>query len=423
MTRLYYKVTCVLSVLIAFSGGAADPANVRTDEFSFIYPLYPSARSAGTAGSLSLVQDDLYSFKTNPAATALLLRPELSGALIHRNWNNTTSFHGSETKVEGDRSAAASIGVGFPFPVYRGSFVIGGGYFLRNLFTRDLLYSGIDETAVHEPRIQESILEDGKLGSYTIGFGTAVSPAVTAGVSIHFWTGDYYEDYWQINVPDGPVGALDSLRIDQYLDTNFEGMNMTMGACITGRTGLRMGISLDTPFTLDRSGYFRADTTWFSGDSLWITGTEYRADAQFHLPFIVRLGLAVPVKQLTIATSMEFTDLSSMDWSGRSENSYSDPRTEQYCPLFMVASGVEYAAQRIPLILRGGCRWESNVFTPNDRGKGRFGYFFGAGLVLQSAVSLDFAIGRIDSETSQSAARFSSNNTNLQLLLSTSVRL
>jgi len=400
----------------------AGSTNVRTDEFSFIYPLFPNARSAGSAGALAVVQDDLYSFKTNPASAALLTRPELSGSLLHRAWRNTTSFYGSETLVDDSRSAMTSIGIGYPFPVYRGSFVIGGGFFARNLFTRDLLYAGIDEADDYEPRIQESILEDGKLGTYTLGFGTAVSPAVTVGASVHFWRGDFSEDYWQKNVPNSPVGGIDSLRIDHYLDANFDGMNMTIGACLSGRSGFRAGIALDTPFTLKRSGYFWADTTWYSADSLCITEMEYLTEAQFQIPFIIRFGLAIPIKQLTLATSFEFSDLSSMDWSGRSEDSFGDPRTGLYDELFIAAAGVEYAAKRIPLFLRSGCRWESSVFSPYDGGRGRFGYFFGTGVVLQSIVSLDLALGSMESDLTQSDARFSNKKWNYQLHLTTSIR-
>ena len=107
---------------IAFGQNAQEAVELIENEQGF------GIRAAGMGNAYTAVADDYSAIYWNPAGLAQLDYGQIYGSLYHNDYENSTGYFNSSISDNRTFTKLQSLGIAYPFPVRRGSFVIGFGY-------------------------------------------------------------------------------------------------------------------------------------------------------------------------------------------------------------------------------------------------------------------------------------------------------
>lgn len=307
----------------AFAQSAVDAVRILDNELGF------GARALGMGGAYTGLADDYSAIYWNPAGLALMQDSEFYGEVSHLNFQNEASFAGNLTEDTGNFTHLRSLGYAFPIPTTRGSFVLGIGYNRVKDFDQNLLFSGFNDQSngisfnidsmdyAFDRNVlqQEQIIDEGGLDQWSVGFGIALSPNVTAGVSAYAWNGnsDYELRFRQEDVDDNFnqfPGDFESYTVFQAISANYSGAGLKLGIMAETAPGLKLGatIALPTTFTVDEI-YAEDDELVFDDgqiDTYEAPVGEFRYEVK--TPFYFDGGLSYSNQQFTVGGSFRYRD-------------------------------------------------------------------------------------------------------------------
>lgn len=328
------------------------------------------ARAAGLAGAYVAIADDHEALLHNPAALARVPRPEISGTVERRAPRQEVTYLGHPEVSRVTKTTLHAAGFAYPFPVYRGSFVVGMAYDRAIPMNSEYFRTGAGGRVRSE---KESIIEEGSVGAWTTGVAFDLSPTLSLGASGTILAGSSRRDrtFHHLSTTGPDYGIDTSSRTD---NTSINAVTGTVGALLRPSKSVRLGITLHLPETYTLKGRYVWSGQFYEAvlDSL---GRELRVgtyvyeprDDRFEyklkLPLRVSTGVAVaaggPLTGLTVAGQVDLADWTQMELAGSTLRT--EDRQYAYRSVTEWRGGLEYAREMaittdspLPLRLRAG---------------------------------------------------------------------
>ena len=352
-----WPLAAALAGLLLSAGGGARAA--VPPDIPLISRPPMGVRAAGMAGACVAIADNYEALVHNPAALARVSRIEISGTVEQRAPKQEATYLNNPEASRITKTKIHALGFAYPFPVYRGSFVVGMAYDRAIPLDSEYYREGVGTGVQRE---QESIIEEGGVGAWTSGIAFDLSPTLSLGASGTIFAGSsqrnrtFHYGQWQ-----QMVGDFEATTSTTNMD--IDAVTGTLGALLRPFKVLRGGIVLHLPETHTLKGRITEDTQRYevAGDTL-----DYRDDYRFEdkvkLPLRISLGLAATpggaLTGLTVTGQADLADWTQIDYAGPIRAS---DRQYAYRSVTDLRVGIEYARDlalttdsRLPLRLRAG---------------------------------------------------------------------
>lgn len=325
MLRTIVVTVTLLSGGLLFGQSAFDAIRIVQDEIGF------GTRALAMGGAYTAAANDYSAIYWNPAGLTDVSRGQVFGELSNLTFANSAAFKGTLTEESDNYTNLRALGFAFPLPTRRGSFVIAGGYQRVRDFDQNLLFSGfnnqsnglsfdIDDTAYDFDRgvyQSQQVTDEGGLEQVSLGFGVALSPNVTAGLTANIWTGE--DDYqWTFRQEDREFMYEDfPANFDTYVRSrtilsDYSAFGLKAGATFDLGGGVKLGgaVGLPVTFTVEEDFSENDRLTFDDGfeDTFDYPGGvfEYKVKTPFHFDF----GASFNSDVLTLAASARYRDWS-----------------------------------------------------------------------------------------------------------------
>jgi len=382
-------------------------------------------RAAAMGNAYRSVADDYSAIYWNPAGLAQVTDFHISGSIMHRNFGNDVQYLNNAMDDSRTYTKFQNIGLAYPFPVARGSFVIALGYQKINhldgfadfgafspMSNGLVLDYGGGETYAFDRNVEQkyNTFRDGSMDQWSFGAAVDLSPNFSAGLALNFYGGSstYLLEYEQTDVNNLYTldNGLDFHRYEyrQRIISDYSGFEAKLGGLFYLTPSLKLGTSISFPFsiTIDEQ-YSESDAITYDDPTIPVDEYDLGSgefDYLVDLPFQFSSGISYEGRMFTLSGSIDYRDWSQMKFdvpSNRDADDYDTLLTqnrvlrEDYRPVLSYAVGGEIKAGDTGLILRGGYRYlpspEKNQSSDFDK---KF-YSFGIGYRVDYKTMINFA--------------------------------
>lgn len=337
-----------------------------------------SARSVAMGNAMTGLSQGFDAVLFNPAGLAQSRQSEVTGSLNILGYDNNATYFGKSTSDSRSQTNLSDIGLIYPFPTTRGSFVIAFGYNRSNDFNSVLGFNGFnpqssiiptlfdnnanydvpfqvglddeiyDSTTgavtitrmVVQKNVQQTGIqkETGGVGNWSVSAAMDMAQDISIGLTLNLITGSY--NYTRSFLETDPKGrfAYDTLSSlagavgfgsfnYSFTDNqDISGWNAKLGFLYRftdqdGNTMGRLGVTITFPsFITVNDNFSDAATAYF------LTGTSYSYpppgvssatsnNYDVTTPFKFGIGGSGGTKQLTLAADIEYTDWTQLQFS------------------------------------------------------------------------------------------------------------
>jgi long-subunit fatty acid transport protein len=380
------RTSLLLSFVLAATFSLFTPALSQSPpegepvEVPLAYDFGVGARAMGMGGAHIAVVEDASAIYYNPAGLAMIRRIELGAAFSYQDDVTYVDYRGEVMDSPLTSTDLHQVSLVYPVPTYRGSLVLGFAYHRTVSLDRNYFRSGANDVGQREV---EDIAERGGMGMYSIGVGFDASSDISLGASLSLLGGSSDIDYlFSLSGGDGGDYWYTS-------DADIDGVTGSLGMLYKFEPMGRFGLMVNFPKSISLDG------TYEDADFIEVFSDDIT------LPFSVAGGIAITPPNFVFALDLEFTDWSQIDFEGpiRYVDQYGRRRSA-YGSTTKVRAGVEALIPDAPVRLRAGYVYDpipyKLFFTDNsyhlvDIEEERDYFTFGGGIILQKAVTLDFA--------------------------------
>lgn len=353
-------------------------------------PVGSGARALGQGGAFIAVADDATASSWNPGGLAQLERPELSivGSFLstHQDYDagSTIWALGNESVSRGDLNYAS---IACPFRVFEKNLVAALNYQQIYDFHMDLDFD------VKPIRSGQNIDFESKggIGALTPAISMRVTPKLSVGVAVNFYTDEFFGNYaWKENY-SSTVNAAFLENIDTTFK-NFQAINITAGLLwhIWEKEDkhLTFGAVYDTPYTADVDRII--DFTHAGQDP-----SHFREHFEIDFPMSFGAGLGFRYSDaLSFSVDVTWTDWSEYmqedEQGGKSRPLGAAPEGTEIDDTYTVRFGTEYLmfGQKMIIPVRAGLFYDPrpSLDDPTDV----YGFSVGSGITFKR-FSLDGA--------------------------------
>ncbi|MCZ7557432.1 MAG: outer membrane protein transport protein [Bacteroidia bacterium] len=390
-------------------------------------PTLVNPRSAGMGNAFTGLADDASAIYWNPAGLGQLRLSEFSFGLSNVGMNNDASLLGVSASGDNSSTVISNLQFALPFPVARGSFVLGAGYSriadytgalsvdaynplssmqtsLYNADNEDLDFAwnlGLEDTLVltyqdqGRPgwlaipvtnRVQQTIdlLEDGSLNLWSFGGSIEVAPNAMIGLALNVVSGSYRFERTFIetdiqNAHTGDIIGIDnvtrtdfqSLEIEELIDQDLSGWNMRLGFLYNYRDKARIGIAVQTAGSINvNEDYEKFGRSVFSNASLSYELTALDNNYDISTPAVYSIGASYnPVEWITVAADFDLVDYSKLEFED--SNNFNTTQLNRDIRKFFRSTnnfraGGEVRVPNTGLILRGGFGYNYSPYSEDE---------------------------------------------------------
>ncbi|MBK6910247.1 MAG: outer membrane protein transport protein [bacterium] len=337
--------------------------------------LGTGARALGMGGTYTGVADDYAAIWWNPAGLAQIKRIEVQGTLLRTGYSNDASYFGRAVEGSTDAMRLNNIGVVFPVPVYQGALSFAFGYSQVVDFERR---AQVSSGASGQAWDDFDELESGRLGQWAFATAVDVSPNLSVGAALNYWTGS--DDY---SLLGDYVEAGTPISTEQTLFTELSGWNFNLGGMYRPGQMVRIGAAASTPFSM------KLEEDWnFDGDNGYY-------DYRMTFPWIWRLGASVAPGRWMVAADLEYRDWKSLEFrdstpfSGLTRAEANRQIRDTYKSTTRLSLGGEYLFPAYGLRGRAGYSMDPSNFKDagSDADKGVIS--LGMGVLIDRSMMLD----------------------------------
>jgi hypothetical protein len=350
--------------------------------------------------TFAATSDDVTALVLNSAGLARVRR--ISGAVVvaHETARMTLDYGSGPAGDELSATRLSFAGVAVPLPVLRGSLV--PAFSVHRAFSseRALSYARNNTSAGRMENFSSE--QSGATYAYTLGMGTDLSPALSAGVSIFMLDGniDLLRQFdWQplVSLPTEHTFVVENSSSD------VGGYGAQIGFRLYVHERVQMGITVNSPTVLNVSTHrMREETKQIINDIGTFTQESSDETAEYILPYRVEGGVAFSLGSVRLTAQAGYTDWSNAALDGRRVlTSNTDAALKSVVSL---AAGVEWTLTRLPLRLRAGFenapsplkylvtdRIDGNSVDRVQSESGRTSVAAGAAIMLHRQIALDVA--------------------------------
>lgn len=379
-------------------------------------PVGAGARALGQGGAFIAVADDATAVSWNPGALTRLKRPEfsLAGSYLTGQQDFDSETTGSnwftfdnESSSHGDLNYA---GFAYPFRIFRKNFVVALNYQQKFDFHKDLDFShSIRDLASPSLNFDEKIKfrSDGGIGALTPAISMMVTPKLSMGVAVNFYTDEFFGNYaWKNEVHVTGSGDLAGFPVTEDIvlkekSENFRAINASIGLLYDvwekGDKLLTFGAVYHTPYTAEYDQSMRQNGVGsFAGGFFPLDIPETRTHFEIDCPQSFGAGFGFRYNDsLSCSLDVTWTDWSDYQREDEDGNKTrplgSDVSTSKRIgDTFAVRTGTEYLIFRDNVVIpaRAGLFYEPRVSldSPTDV----YGFSVGSGISTKR-VSFDGA--------------------------------
>lgn len=394
-----------LGVVICLSGSS--PA--QEEIFSLGMQLGTGARAIAMGGAYTSVGGDFSASFWNPAALANIRRVEFSGSLSHLMRQSTAEFsdipfNATINQNEENFTRFNDLGLAYPVPTQQGSLVFSFGYNRVKSYDSNFDFRGFnpdDSVSVNQAWKE---LETGSLNTWTASGAMAVSPNMSVGIGLNFWTGgsDFQTTFREVDIDD--IYTFENFTRDDGLNTNISGFNVKLGGLIDLPL-LRLGATISTPIT------FKVKEDFFTSEKLLDDNLdlaeeffdegffEYRIKS----PWTFTGGASLNLLNFVFSGDLEYNDWKQIAYKTdppfTDENG--DELTQGQANLFIrnnyrattrIRLGGEFTLPLTGLSFRAGYFRDPSMFQGASSEEDKQFYSAGIGFLVDKQVRLDVAL-------------------------------
>ena len=375
------------------------PEELTVDNFAGV-----GARAMGMGGAYIAIANDLSSLYWNPAGLVQIRQMQLSATLLPYWKRQAESVFKSASPHSKEITSTQlnSIGVVLPVPTTRGSFVFAVGF--NRLKDFDLGVSALGYNADLGFQQEERITVDGGMGAWSIAGAIDLSPNLSVGGAINFWTGDSDLE-WALNLADTEqtYADLDTLYGHIRYSDQYSGTNLKLAAVLKGQGGLKFAATVSSPVSYEVEKSWWDEYRTVTADSIFAwdwPDAAYLLEYKIRLPYQFGFGVSWTTPGLTLAFGGHYTDWKQTEYDDLSSDfgSSSDFRLK-YKDVWRLHFGGEVSVPYTGIKLRAGFYTDPVAYVGPRSGYNsaievtnqRKWLTFGAGTTVDEVFSIDAA--------------------------------
>jgi hypothetical protein len=384
------RACCAIIVLCctAFSARAQCDADSVVPDLPFLTESSVWARPAGFGHASQAVGADVSALQNNPATLSLLRRIESAGSIVRSSSEVTIGSLGVTRLATTSATRINGLAIAYPFPVYRGSFVVGASFEQPIAFdTRTIRETPFGSSST----ITERVTESGGLRIYRVGAAVDVAREVSVGATAFYERGPARRSR---EVTASTAGST----VTDMLETRTTGSawGATLGALFRLSPYARLGTTITLPRHLTFRGTGRDED-----------GSFRLTDQEFRLPAFAAAGVAITPPSVILAADVSLTDWSELEYNAdpvfgrvlyRDENAYraaADIRAgvEWWVPatLLRLRAGFQSTPLRVRFLPDVASESSCAVYVPVDLARDRRAISAGLGYLIAEGFTLDVA--------------------------------
>ncbi|UCH11381.1 MAG: UPF0164 family protein [Fidelibacterota bacterium] len=353
-------IACAITIAATFLSGQTDLDAVRP----FTGLGGPGSRASGLGQAFTGIADDATALYYNPAGLAHLTRMEVNFGLSHLSVTTDVTSSGgpSSATITATRLNNASV----VFPISTMKLTVAVGYQHIRAFERQR-----EQIVSADPLATERLTEEGRLGSWSLGFGYQMSPKLALGGSFHILHGE--NEYTELP---------DFLQISP----SYTGLGLDLGILLAPLPAWRVGLLLRSPQSIRVDEEF-SDTS----DTIW-PASEYKTRSSYSL----RLGSALNLGPLLISSDVFWFDYSQIrfesdlyDGTTHIDIPINETLRSDYASALGYAAGAEFLLPGINAKLRAGYRYDPAINRDSPAEADQQTLAFGFSVVPVQQVKLD----------------------------------
>jgi long-subunit fatty acid transport protein len=356
------------------------------------------ARAMGMGGAYIAVANDATALVYNPAGLARVKRIEFSGGLTHQKLRNRTgdlTFVGIQSPGinfnDGwlqSNTRLSSANIVLPVPTYRGSLVLALGVNRVKSFDRAMKFS----FGENGPMGIES--ESGGIYLWSLGGAIDISPNVSVGGALNFWSGtDNYS--WLYENQYSNLDTLYRYKYDDTIKDRYSGFNLKLGVRVQPNKFLIVGSTIESPVTYTiKEDWTQSTDIMYSQPPLdpvnyYDSGSpEYKIS----LPFSLGVGIALDFNNLILAGDVNYADWTQMEYKRLADMADANRMIkESYTDAVRWHLGAEYLFPTVGTTIRVGYYQNPLPYKSMWIKKDRNYVTAGFGFLIDQVMTLDLA--------------------------------
>ena len=378
-------------------------------------------RAMGMGGAFTGVADDFTAVFWNPAGLAQMQKREVYVAFNRNGMTNDSSLNTTSVSSDLSNTRFGSMGFVYPYPVYRGSFVLAAG-FNR---TKDFDWSLRTQGFVDSLRTDDTFRHEGELSMTSLAAAVDISPSISLGLALNMTSGEDETTNEFVSIDVDSLNYFEEKRYkdqEQFFDKYRTSYGAILGLLVRSHREnpkARFGMTISTGRTQEVAYVFRAPPAdefslveYDDGRIEEAAGVTFRDSYKISLPLEVGVGGSYrPVPELLLAASAHVAEWTQVEYGGTDDaNLRANAAFEtQYKDVVRYHFGVEYLVPTIALDLRAGFYTDPLPFVgprdldrlPDERFnplvvavEDRSYWTLGAGLMFEEVMRIDLAWNR-----------------------------
>ena len=399
----------VVSKLLAFGllmcvlkSSSAQDVFPPEEIFSFGMQLGTGARAIAMGGAYTSVGGDFSASFWNPAALAGIRRIEFYGSLSHLMRQNRVEFsdipfNPTINENEENFTRFNDLGLAYPVPTQQGSLVFSFGYNRVKSYDSNFDFRAFNFSPDDSVDQAWKELETGSLNTWTAAGAMAVSPNMSVGIGLNFWTGgsDFQSTFREVDIDD-IYADFENFTRNDGLDTNISGFNVKIGGLIKLPL-LRLGATISTPIT------FKVKEDFFTSEKLLDDNLdlaeeffdegffEYRIKS----PWTFTGGASLNLLNFVFSGDLEYNDWTQIKYksahpfSGVTETEANLSIRDNYRATTLIRLGGEFTLPLTGLSFRAGYFRDPSIFKDVSSDEDKQFYSAGIGFLVDKQVRLD----------------------------------
>jgi len=419
MSKSYItKIILCISFGVGLNTAWSQQAIVTEEIFSLGMQLGSGARAISMGGAFTSVGNDFSSSLWNPATLRNIDAIEFYGSLSHLNRENNfrlTSknrfFDPTASNHKESYTKLNDFGLAYAVPTTQGALALGFGFNRVKSFDSNFNFSAFDAVPIADSDDPQGIYPDsvkhawqefttGSLNIWNISGALDVSPNVSVGISLNFWSGGTNFESTFDEFDDVNIYLFDSYTIENSLTTDISGFNAKVGTLF--RMGiLNLGGAISTPISLKIDESFFEDVSQYDDNGLLNEDFSYSSDAIFDYkiqsPWSFSAGASLNLLNFIFAADIEHNDWSNVRYNslppfeGVSTTEANRNIRNYYRPTQRIRLGAEFKLPFSNISLRAGYFEDPSIFKNADPDENKKFYSAGIGLQVDKKARLDLA--------------------------------
>ncbi len=407
-------------VTIVFLLTMTQIGKAQEDIFALGLQLGIGARALAMGGAYTAVGGDYSASYWNPAALAAIKRIEVYGSLNHFASENNTSlldnaqvFSRTSMKDEADFTKLNDFGMAYVVPTIQGSLVLSFGFNRVKSYDSHFDFGAFNYTSDDSVSQAWNEIENGSLNTWVLAGAIDVSPKISLGMGLNFWTGgSEFQSTFREDDVDNIYTDFDNFTREDNLDNEISGFNVKLGALYRINQMLKFGATITTPVT------YKVKEDWslleeITDDDGYLVD-EYSDEGAFEYkirsPWTFSTGASVSLLNFVFAGDLEFIDWSQIEYKseppveGISENQANREIRENYqsnakkvlgfsFPVNnpRIRLGAEFTLPLTGLSFRAGYFRDPSIYKNASLDEDKQFYSAGLGFLLDKQIKLDIA--------------------------------